>query len=159
MFVARREIVVLEDDLDGGNADETVKFGLDGTSYEIDLSQANAAKLREALSVYVAGARKATRSGVVTGTRVAPRARGAATADRDQNKAVRAWAKRKGQEDFRAGPHPAEHRRRIQRGGRSLDSRSASRGRLPPEAALAPPRRRIGPPSSYGAPGCRHGSR
>jgi hypothetical protein len=106
MFVARREIVVLEDDLDGGNADETVKFGLDGTSYEIDLSQANAAKLREAVAIYVAGARKATRSGVVTGTRVAPRARGAATADRDQNKAVRAWAKRKGRNISERGRIP-----------------------------------------------------
>ena len=33
--MARREIVVLEDDLDGGTADETVKFSLDGTQYEM----------------------------------------------------------------------------------------------------------------------------
>ena len=94
--MARREIVVLEDDLDGGAADETVKFGLDGMSYEIDLSKGNAAKLRDAFSAYVAGARKATRGGVVTGARVPSRARGTAAADRDQNKAIRAWAKRKG---------------------------------------------------------------
>jgi len=95
--VARREIVVLEDDLDGGNASETVKFGLDGTSYEIDLSEQNAAKLRDALAVYVSVARKASRGGVVTGGRVAARSgRGTAAADRDQNKAIRAWAKRKG---------------------------------------------------------------
>ena len=95
-LVARREIVVLEDDLDGGKADETVKFGLDGTSYEIDLSKENAAQLREAFAAYIAGARKASRGGVVTGGRVATRARGTASADRDQNKAIRAWAKRKG---------------------------------------------------------------
>jgi len=83
--VARREIVVLEDDLDGGKADETVKFGLDGTAYEIDLSK---------LAPYVTGARKSGRGGVVIGGRSA--ARGSAAADREQNKAIRAWAKRKG---------------------------------------------------------------
>jgi hypothetical protein len=93
-LVARREIVVLEDDLDGGKADETVKFGLDGTAYEIDLSKDNAATMREALAPYVAGARKSGRGGVVVGGRSA--ARGSAAADREQNKAIRAWAKRKG---------------------------------------------------------------
>ena len=51
--MAQRVQVVLEDDLDGGKADETVTFGLDGTTYEIDLSKKNAAKLRDALSGYV----------------------------------------------------------------------------------------------------------
>jgi Lsr2 len=104
--VARREIVVLEDDLDGGTADETVKFGIDGTNYEIDLSEANAQKLRDAFSAYIAGARKATRAGVVTGVRTAPRARGSAAADRDQNKAIRAWAKRKGEKISERGRIP-----------------------------------------------------
>jgi len=94
MLVARREIVVLEDDLDGGKADETVKFGLDGTLYEIDLSKENAAKLRETFAPFVTGARKASRGGVVVGGRTA--SRGSATADREQNKAIRAWAQRKG---------------------------------------------------------------
>ena len=92
--MARREIVVLEDDLDGGKADETVKFGLDGSLYEIDLSKENAAKLRESFAPYITGARKASRGGVVVGGRTA--ARGSATADREQNKAIRAWAQRKG---------------------------------------------------------------
>jgi hypothetical protein len=104
--VARREIVVLEDDLDGGKADETVKFGLDGTTYEIDLSKDNAAKLREAFAAYVAGARKATRGGVVTGSRIATRGRGVASSDRDQNKAIRAWAKRKGNKISERGRIP-----------------------------------------------------
>lgn len=91
--MARREIVVLEDDLDGGKADETLKFGLDGVAYEIDLSKENAATMREALAPYVAGARKSSRGGVVVGGRSA---RGSAAADREQNKAIRAWAKRKG---------------------------------------------------------------
>ncbi|MEU0092949.1 Lsr2 family protein, partial [Kribbella sp. NPDC006257] len=48
--MAQRVQVVLEDDLDGGKADETVTFGLDGSTYEIDLSKKNAAKLRDALA-------------------------------------------------------------------------------------------------------------
>jgi hypothetical protein len=95
--VARREIVVLEDDLDGGNADESVKFGLDGVAYEIDLNSKNAAKLRDALGPYIQVARK-SRGGVVTGGRgsAARTPRGATATDREQNKAVREWAKRKG---------------------------------------------------------------
>ena len=41
--------IILEDDIDGGEANETVRFGLDGGQYEIDLSSANATKLRDAL--------------------------------------------------------------------------------------------------------------
>ena len=94
--MARREIVVLEDDLDGGKADETVKFALDGVQYEIDLSEKNAAKLRTAFADFVSASRKVGRGGVVVGGRAAARARGSAAADREQNKAIRAWAKRKG---------------------------------------------------------------
>jgi hypothetical protein len=48
----------LEDDLDGGQAEETVTFSLDGVSYEIDLSRKNAHKMRDALALYVGSARK-----------------------------------------------------------------------------------------------------
>lgn len=48
--MAQKVQVVLTDDLDGGDADETVQFALDGVSYEIDLSTANAEALREALA-------------------------------------------------------------------------------------------------------------
>ena len=51
--MAQKVHVLLVDDLDGGDADETVPFGLDGVSYEIDLSAANAQKLRDALAAYV----------------------------------------------------------------------------------------------------------
>jgi hypothetical protein len=57
--VAQRVHVVLEDDLDGSTADETVTFGLDGATYEIDLSTKNAAKLRDSLATYVGVARRA----------------------------------------------------------------------------------------------------
>jgi hypothetical protein len=56
--MAQRVEIVLEDDLDGSEAAETVVFALDGTSYEIDLNDKNAAALRDALSVYVGHARK-----------------------------------------------------------------------------------------------------
>ncbi len=106
--VARREIVVLEDDLEGGNADETVKFALDGVQYEIDLSKKNAAKLRESFAGYVAHGRRVGRGGVVVGGRAAARARGSAAADREQNKAIRAWAKRKGKAISDRGRIPQE---------------------------------------------------
>ena len=56
--MAQRHIVTLVDDLDGGAAEETVRFGLDGSRYEIDLSKKNAAGLRDALASYVAHARR-----------------------------------------------------------------------------------------------------
>ncbi len=55
--MAKTVIVKLIDDLDGGDADETVSFALDGRSYEIDLSTANAERLRQALTPFVEGAR------------------------------------------------------------------------------------------------------
>lgn len=66
--MAQKLIVKLTDDLDGGDADETISFSLDGRSYEIDLSAKNAAALREALSPYTERAR-------LTG-RATPRASG-----------------------------------------------------------------------------------
>ena len=56
--MAQKVHIILVDDLDGSDATESVSFGLDGTSYEIDLNEKNAAKLREALSGYVGHARK-----------------------------------------------------------------------------------------------------
>ena len=96
--MARRTIQVLTDDLDGGEAEETVKFGLDGVQYEIDLSGKNASKIRDTLAPYVAASRKVGRGGVVPGGRAAAaRGRtGGAAADRDQNRAIREWAQGKG---------------------------------------------------------------
>ena len=51
--MAKTVVVKLTDDLDGGDADETVRFALDGKSYEIDLSAANAASFRQALKPYL----------------------------------------------------------------------------------------------------------
>ncbi|HEY3016787.1 MAG TPA: Lsr2 family protein [Nocardioides sp.] len=56
--MAQKVHIVLVDDIDGSEAEETVAFGLDGAAYEIDLNSQNAAKLRDALSAYVGHARK-----------------------------------------------------------------------------------------------------
>jgi hypothetical protein len=57
--MAQKVQITLVDDLDGAPADETVVFALDGTGYEIDLSRANAAALRDALAPYTGHARRA----------------------------------------------------------------------------------------------------
>ncbi len=91
--MAQKFQVVLEDDVSGGPADETVRFALDGVSYEIDLSTANAERLREALAGYVAVARRiATRSGDGRGRR----GTGRAAASGGQTGAIRAWARSNG---------------------------------------------------------------
>jgi hypothetical protein len=99
--------VVLEDDLEGGDAAETVKFALDGVSYEIDLNSRNAKKLRDSLATYLAKGRKVGRGGVVVGGRTA-RGRGGAAGDREQNKAIREWAKKSGKKVSDRGRIPQE---------------------------------------------------
>ena len=56
--MAQKVNIVLVDDIDGSDATETVSFGLDGTSYEIDLNDKNAGALRDALATYVGHGRK-----------------------------------------------------------------------------------------------------
>ena len=56
--MAQKVLIQLVDDLDGSTAEETVTFGLDGTTYEIDLNKKNAIKLRAALTGYVDGGRR-----------------------------------------------------------------------------------------------------
>jgi hypothetical protein len=91
--MARKVQVHLVDDIDGSRAEETLKFGLDGTLYEIDLNTKHADKLRTALAQYISKARRTGRGGVV-----ASRGRGQSSArsDREQNQAIRDWAKSKG---------------------------------------------------------------
>jgi len=92
--MARRVEVQLVDDLDGGAADESVTFALDGATYEIDLSKKHAAKLRAALKPFVDAAQKVS---TATRHRVAVRGqREPARTDRAQNQAIREWALRKG---------------------------------------------------------------
>lgn len=106
--MAQKVQVILVDDLDQGSADETVAFGLDGTTYEIDLSSKNAAALRDSLASYVAVAHKIGRSGAGSrATTSRGRGRGGVGADREQTQAIRAWAKRNGHNVSSRGRIPA----------------------------------------------------
>jgi hypothetical protein len=100
--MAQQVNVKFVDDLDGSDAAGTVSFGLDGRSYEIDLSDDNAAKLRDSLASFVAAARKSGGSSA-TGTRSRPQKMTATTGpqrrlDRDQSAAIRSWARQNGHE-------------------------------------------------------------
>lgn len=103
--MAQKIHILLEDDIDGGDAEETVTFGLDGTTYEIDLNDTNAGALRDALSPYVGHARK------VTGSRPRPRrSSGSAAAATDGGasaKEIREWARSNGHEVPERGRIPA----------------------------------------------------
>jgi hypothetical protein len=97
--MAQKVSVVLVDDLDESVATETVAFSLDGQSYEIDLNDKNAAQLRDALSKYVAAARKTGRSGSGSSSRRSGRGSSrpaAAGSDRERVQAIREWARSHG---------------------------------------------------------------
>jgi hypothetical protein len=96
--MAQKVHVVLVDDLDGGPADETVTFGLDGVGYEVDLSTANADRLREFLAPYVAGGRR------IAGGR---RSSGKGRSSSGDSSAVRTWAKANGYAVSERGRIPA----------------------------------------------------
>ncbi|MEV6850185.1 Lsr2 family protein [Actinoplanes sp. NPDC051411] len=92
--MAKQVITVLTDDLDGGDADRTVEFALDGINYTIDLSEKNAGKLRKALDPYLG---VASRVGRNSASRVhLSRPAVPARANRDQNQAIREWAVKNG---------------------------------------------------------------
>jgi len=92
--MAQRVNVVLVDDLDGSDAAETVSFGLDGAQYEIDLSAANADKLREALALYIGHGRRAGGRKRGTSSRGAGSARSRGPGPTAAE--IRAWAKQNG---------------------------------------------------------------
>src|SRR5580704_4102283 len=83
--MAQRVTVALEDDLDGGRAEETVRFGFGGADYEIDLSRKNAAAFRKQLAPFIEHARKSGRGPV--------RRPGRSAASRQLSGDIRAWAK------------------------------------------------------------------
>jgi len=105
--MAKQVITLLTDDLDGGEADRTVEFGLDGVNYTIDLSEKNAGKLRKALDPYLGAATRVGRSGGITtaARRGAPASTGRAS--RDQNQAIREWASKNGYEVSERGRIPS----------------------------------------------------
>ena len=87
--MATRTSVHLEDDLTGGEADESVTFGLDGKQFEIDLNEKNASELREILAPYIAAGRS------VRHTRGNGRSSTGSGADADPA-TIRAWAQSNG---------------------------------------------------------------
>lgn len=105
--MAQKHIVQLIDDLDGGTAQETVAFAIDGSAYEIDLTAKNASKLRDALAVYVANARRVARSGRRSAPATVRRGTPART-DREQAKAIRDWARKNNYKVGDKGRIPAE---------------------------------------------------
>lgn len=84
--MAQKRQVLLVDDLTGDDAQETVKFSLDGTQYEIDLTSEHAAELREKLSPYLSSGRRLRGGAASRGARreTAPRS--------DDSRKIREWA-------------------------------------------------------------------
>lgn len=104
--MAKQIVVTFVDDLDGTEASGTVKFGLDGTEYEIDLSAANEDKLRQALAPFLVKARPVKGARGVKAGRAGRKmtlARG--RTDRDKSRKIREWAKAHG--------YPVSERGRI----------------------------------------------
>src|SRR5207248_8481858 len=112
--MAQRTTVTLEDDLDGGAAAETVRFGLDRRDYEIDLSAKNAAKFRQAIAPFVEHARRA-------GSRPQQTARTAASRRRSHE--IRAWAQDKGISVSERGRIPASVVERYEAAARGKSPR------------------------------------
>jgi hypothetical protein len=92
------------DDLDGSEAEDTVRFGLDGTEYEIDLNAGNAQALRTALARYVEAARRSTG----TAARRPARSRKPVARGPGNSTEVRDWAKSQGIDVKDRGRIPAE---------------------------------------------------
>jgi hypothetical protein len=106
--MARKVQVILSDDLDENlPADETVSFSLDGTNYEIDLSDKNAEQMREAFSRCVQAARKVGRGGGRASGGGRSRATGGGRMDREQAGAIRDWARKNGHAVSDRGRIPA----------------------------------------------------
>lgn len=103
---AQKVTVELVDDLDGTAAGDisTVTFSLDGVDYEIDLSEGNASKLRDAVQDFIAAARRT--GGRIKRTTAAPSSPRPA-ANREQTKATRVWARENGYDLAQRGRIPA----------------------------------------------------
>ncbi len=101
-----RTVVRTLDDLDGTEGASTIKFGLDGMNYEIDLNEKNAKKMRDALAKYTTAGRSTGR-GFVARRGTPGRATNNAGSV-EQNKAIRAWAKREGKDVSDRGRIPQQ---------------------------------------------------
>ncbi|WP_433528742.1 histone-like nucleoid-structuring protein Lsr2 [Micromonospora sp. CA-263727] len=107
--MAKKVITVLTDDLDGGKADRTVEFSLDGVAYTIDVSDENAGVLRKALDPFINAGRRLGRGAAETAR--GPRRAVGSTApgmNREQNRAIREWAVSNGYKISERGRIPVE---------------------------------------------------
>lgn len=105
--MATKVLTTLQDDIDGSNATQTIRFALDGIEYEIDVSDRNANRLRKSLDDFISHGRKVG----------AGRARKAAASSQVDTRAVRKWAKANGIEISSRGRIPAEVVERYKAGG------------------------------------------
>jgi hypothetical protein len=96
--MAQKVLVQLIDDLDGTAAEdvEVVSFGLDGVTYDIDLKPDNAARLRDGLADFVAGARST--SGRTRKASSTTRTIVAESRTKEQTRAIREWARANGRD-------------------------------------------------------------
>ncbi|MCY0941922.1 histone-like nucleoid-structuring protein Lsr2 [Streptomyces antarcticus] len=94
--MAQKVQILLVDDIDGGQADETLTFALDGKTYEIDLSTEKAEKLRKALEPFVKGGRRKGSQAASAGSR--GRSSAAASPDGPSAEELRTWAAKNGYE-------------------------------------------------------------
>jgi hypothetical protein len=135
--VAKQAIVTLVDDLDGGSAAETVRFGIDGQDFEIDLSPKNAARLRKQFAPFIERGRPAG-----PGARRPRRT----AASRRRSRDIRAWAVEHGIELSERGRIPASVVDRYQaaarRAARGLAVAFRSPGLVRAYGHQRPPRQR-----------------
>jgi hypothetical protein len=103
--VAQKITTLFIDDIDGGAAEGTVRFALDGTEYEIDLNSKHSEELRSALGKYVSHARKVGGAARRAG-RGAGRGRGAGSAQNTTE--IRNWARENGIDIKDRGRVPAD---------------------------------------------------
>jgi hypothetical protein len=104
--MAQQRTVRFIDDLDGTDASGTFDFALDGRQYQIDLSDENAAKLRDALAPFIGAARKAGGRGRARAPRQTVVAEKPARSNRDETAAIRQWARENGHQVNERGRIP-----------------------------------------------------
>jgi hypothetical protein len=161
----RKETIILEDDLDGGPADESVTFSLAGQDYVIDLSSGNADRFRGALADYIRYARKAPANGKRKPARN--------TDARQRSASLREWAGSHGYQVSARGRIPREIKRayaadmdgatRPARGpqragdGRGATARATGKTRAARAVPAAPVHAPEAPAASQGKPGRKPG--
>ncbi|GAB3847329.1 Lsr2 family protein [Micromonospora andamanensis] len=121
--MARQVITKLIDDLDGGEADQTVEFALDGVSYTVDLSDKNALALRDALAPFVAVGTRIGRSGGGVTRAIRGAAAAAQRNTRAENQEIREWAAANGYEISERGRIPVD----VVEAFRNRDSKPAKK--------------------------------